>query len=287
MDDERDNQAGMNRQHQTSTIPHDAYEAASQATEETDYTQFTPQLRSKKKWPRILGRSLLVILVLAGIGAGGYWFYTNHYKTTPQTTNSSSRKTSPSSTSGQSAVEPTKSYDASDLSLSFSYPENWSVADTNGKLTATSPAMQLTGADGQPQTGQVILTISSAAAADFSMFKKGGAVAVLASQKVSYASPASTQRANTYISFLQYAATTTHGALDGIFVTGDNGYKYGQNVPEADVTKVDPDIRVTFVKCATTACSGPPTATNISSNVWSDSSFATPIVNMIKSLQLQ
>lgn len=258
----------------------DAYEAASQAT--VDYSQFTPQLKPKKKWPRVVGWTLLTLIILGGLGAGGWW-YANR-KPAPKPTQHNQQQTQQQP---NAVATSTKHYDSSDLNIGFDYPDNWTVVENNGKLTATSPSMQLTDADGQPQTGQVIMTITNADAADFSFFKQGNAVAVLDSQKIAYAKPTSTQRADTYVSFLQYAATTTHGALDGVYVTGDFGYKYGQDIPETDLTKVDPAIRVTFAKCANAACTGTSTPINVSSDVWKSADFSTPIINMFKSFTIQ
>jgi hypothetical protein len=258
----------------------DDFEAASQAT--VDYSQFTPQLKQRKNWPRIVGWTFLALIILGGLGAGGWW-YVNR-KPSPKPAQNNQQQTQQQS---NTTAASTKHYDSTDLGLGFDYPENWTVADDNGKLTVTSPAMQLTDADGQTQTGQAVMTIQSANAADFSMFQKGPAVAVLASEKVAYTKPTSTQRADTYISFLQYAATTAHGALDGVYVTGDYGYKYADGITEADITKVDPDIRVTFVKCANAACTGTLTSLSISSDMWSNKSFSSPIEDMLKSLAIQ
>jgi len=260
----------------------DPYEAASQAT--VDYSHFTPQLKPKRKWPRIIGWTLLTLIILGGLGAGGWWYMNRKPASKPAQQNQSQQQ---NGTQASAASTTTKHYDSSDLNLGFDYPDNWTVAEDNGKLTATSPVTQLTDMDGQPQTGKIIMTIQSANAADFSFFKQGNAVAVLDSDKIAYAKPASTQRANTYVSFLQYAATTTHGALDGVYVTGDFGYKYGQDIPETDITKVDPDIRVTFVKCANAACSGTMTPVSISSDAWKSTSFSGPIINMFKSFTIQ
>lgn len=260
----------------------DPYEAASQAT--VDYSQFTPQLKQRKRWPRIVGWTFLTLVILGTLGVGGWWYINR--KPTPQ---SAPRQHAQQQTQQQQdiAVTATKHYDSTDLNLSLDYPQSWTLTDSNGKLTVTSPAMQLTDANGQSQTGQVFMTIQSVSATDFSIFQKGSAVAVLDSEKLAYTKPTSTQRADTYISFLQYAATTTHGALDGIYVTGDYGYKYGQTIPESDITKVDPDIRVTFVKCINTACSGTPTAMSVSSTMWSTKSFSTPIEDLFKSIAIQ
>ncbi len=278
----------------------DIYESASHAT--VDPTDYMPELKSKRKWPKVVGWTLLGLVLAAGIGAGGYWVVKHKMNRKPAQTvlqqapasaNSSSKAaaagSNPASTANNSPSNSTKPYNSSNFNLSFNYPDGWTVSDTgNGKLTVTSPTMQLTAADGSSQTGEVIMSIQKQAAADLSMFKQGSAVAVLASQKVMYANPTSTQRAQTYLSFLQYAATTTKGGLDGVYVTGDLGYAYAQQVPESDITKIDPLIRVMFGGCTVSGktCSSTSPLT-ISSQMWSNSDFSGPIESMLESLQIQ
>jgi hypothetical protein len=254
----------------------DDLDAASQSM--PDYSQFTPQLRPKKKWPRVVGWTVLCLILLAGLGAGGWKLAQHKAPVKPNQTH-------------QSATPKTvavKAYTSDNFNLSFSYPGNWTVADTgNGKLTVTSPATQLIDASGQKQTGQIVMMMQTEASADFSAFKTGNAVAVLDSQKLDYAKPAGTQRADTYISFLQYNTTTVHGALDAVYITGDAGYQKYQTIPEADITKIDPVVAVTFLSCDAASCSGSKTPTSIASTMWADATFSAPIENMIKSIVFQ
>jgi hypothetical protein len=116
-------------------------------------------------------------------------------------------------------------------------------------------------------------------------FDAGNAVAVRDSEKVSYTKPTPSQRAQTYLSFVQYAATTTHGALDGIYITGNVGYKKTQPIPKTDVAARDPIVGITFVKCANDACSGAvPTPLSIKASEWDNNSFKAPIKTMLTSL---
>lgn len=254
-------------------------QAASKAT--ADYSHLMPQLKPKKKWPRVVGWILLALIVLGGLG-GAYWFVNRPAaKPKPAAVQQKSSSKKPAQTVG------TQQYNSANLNLTLSYPNGWTVADTgDGRLTVTSTPMQLTDADGQTQTGQEILYIAKQASADLSAFAHGNAEAVLASQLVSYAQPTPTQQANAYISFLQYSTTTTKGGLDGIYVTGNFGYAYAQQVPESDITKIDPLIRVTFTKCAETKCGATTTPLTISSDMWKSASFSAPILAMFKSLQL-
>jgi hypothetical protein len=255
----------------------DDLETASHST--AYYAQFTPLKKPKKKWPRVVGWSVLAILVVAGLGAGGWRLM---QQKPSAKVNQTVRQTT------KSTATDTKAYTSNNLNLGFNYPKTWAVVDSgNGKLTVISPAMKLTDASGQTQTGQVVMTIQNENSADFSAFKTGSAVAVLDSIKLAYAKPASTQRANTYISFLQYADTTIRGALDSVYVTGNAGYRKDQAIPESDITKIDPFVAVSFVKCGNAGCSGATTPMSIASTMWSNTSFAAPIENMMMSLTIQ
>ncbi len=274
----------------------DIFEAASHATDSTEYSQYMPLRKPKKKWPKVVGLVLLGLIVLAAVGAGGFVLAKHFSSSKPaaQTNSKAKQQNTQASSGSQPQTQPqtqatttTKQYTSTNLKLSFSYPDKWVVVDSGGgKLTVTSPSTQLTGADGQTQTGEIIMQVENQASADMSAFKTGSAVAVLPSQKIAYSNPTGTQRANTYLSFLQYAATTTHGALDGVYITGNLGYTKGQTIPESDVAKVDPLVRVVFVKCSDTKCSST-TPLSISSDAWNDSSFNGPIVTMLKSLAIQ
>ena len=111
-----------------------------------------------------------------------------------------------------------------------------------------------------------------------------GSVAVLSSQKIAFDSPTTQQAADTYISFVQYPTTNIKGGLDGIYVTGNYGYQKYQNIPSTNIASIDPFVDVTFYSCANSSC---PTTSRqpltISARDWSDSSFSSPILLILKS----
>ena len=261
---------------------HDDFEAAAEST--VDLDQFMPQLKRKHTVLRAVVWVIVILLVLAAAG-GGVYELSKHKTPSKQNTNSQQQS---ANTKNQPAITAaTTQYSSSNFNLTLNYPQGWNVSDSgNGKMTVTSPTMQLTGANGQSQTGQVVLTIQNESSTNFSMFSKGNAVAVLSSQHITYANPTPTQRATTYVSFLQYAATNTHGALDGVYVTGDSGYQQGQAIPEVDITKVDPVIAVTFNQCSNASC-GSSKPMSIDSSMWKDTGFSGPILKMLESLALQ
>lgn len=265
----------------TPTSDQDDLEAGSASTVDVD--QFMPQLNPKHMALRVTVWVIVLLMVLAAIGGGAYYFM--HHKTTSSLAKTSGQRTAQNQVT---ITQSTKNYISTNFNLSFNYPQDWSVSDTgNGKLTATSPDMQLTKPGGQPHLGQVVMTIQNESSANFDMFKQGNAVAVLASQHIAYSNPTPTQRANTYISFLQYETTTAQAALDGVYVTGDFGYQKGQSIPEVDITKVDPVITITFNQCSGSACTGTLTPMTIDSSMWNDANFSGPITKMIESLAIQ
>jgi hypothetical protein len=208
----------------------------------------------------------LLILVVLALAAGAYWWWGGPLPgdnqkqqpvatTTPQTTNQQAQQ----SASEDAATTKTEDYSSVSLGLSLAYPSSWTPAETNGVLTITSPVVDLTDATGQKQKGEIVLTVRNKQAL-LPEFDAGSAVAVLASEKIKYTKPSSIQRASTYVSYLQYAATTTKGGLDGIYITGDAGYQYAQTILKGDIARIDPKISVGFVSCGDGACAkGSPT----------------------------
>ena len=224
----------------------------------------------------------LVAGVIIIAAAAAYWFL---LRSTPAAKPAQTQTSSQVKSPAISSTTPTKTYSSSNFNLSFSYPQDWTITDSgSGQMTVRSPASQLKSAAGQDVSGQVIMTIANKGQ-NLGVFAKGNATAVVDSQKVAYTTPTSAQRANTYLSFLQYASTTTAGALDGIYITGDNGYQKGQDIPGSDIAGIDPLVSVTFVQCASSACpAGTTTALSIASTSWSDTSFSSPITKMLESL---
>lgn len=268
-------------EHPLNSTEQDDFADASKST--VDLDQFMPLLKPKRTALRVVSW-MLVLLLLIAAGGGVYWY--EKHKVAAKSIANTQHKTAQTK-SKPVIVATTKQYSSTNFNLSFNYPQDWVVSDTgNGALTVTSPDMQLTAADGQFQTGQVVMTIQNENAANFSMFKQGSAVAVLPSQHINYTNPPPTQQASAYISFLQYATTTTRGGLDGVFVTGNFGYQKDGTIPESNITQVDPVITVTFNQCSNSGCTSTKPLT-IASSMWSDTNFSNPIVKMIESLQIQ
>jgi len=251
-----------------------------------DRDNFVPPVKPKHILGVLIKILLIVVLVVAAAGAA-YWFATHHSKTPGKSANAPS-KTTPVTSQAASVTKitsATKHYDSSNYNLGFDYPEDWTISDTpNNKLTATSPAVQLRGAGGQAFTGQIVFSIQPKQTS-VSQFAAGKTVAALESQKIAYKSPTSSQRAQTYVSFVSYNGDSSN--LDGLYITGDNGYQADQDVPMSDIAKADPLVSITFLKCADADCKTTPSATSLPTSDWSDTGLSTPLLTMIKSLVIE
>lgn len=234
----------------------------------------------RRRWPWYMLIGLLLIAAILLI-----WLWQHPKQPQPSVTNQSSTQIDQTPIKTQTKPPATTtSYDSTNFNLSFDYPKDWTVTDSgNGRLELRSTTLSLQAADGQNVDGQIVMTIANKGK-NLGAFDKGDATAVLDSQKIAYTKPTPAQRADTYLSFLQYAQDTTTGALDSVDITGDFGYQKGQDIPKTDVAKIDPLVTITFVKCATSACpAGTANGLSITASSWNDTAFQ-PITDVLKSL---
>lgn len=239
-----------------------------------------PAKRGRNIW-----KILAVVLLLLLAAGAAYWFVLRP-KPASHTSQSSAQQSAASSaqqpSSDQNASGTTKPYSSTPFGLSFQYPSNWNVNETTVSITVVSPKNDLTKPNGQKVSGLVTMTIQHRQLS-LPEFSKGNATAVRESNKIAYTNPSPTQRAQTFLSYLQYAATTEHGGLDGIYVTGNLGYQKDQAIPQADVVKVDPLITVTFASCSGSSCTQPLT---IAASSWTGD-LQTTVQTMLQSLTIQ
>lgn len=235
--------------------------------------------------PKHTGRLVAIIVAIAvvvlGAGAFVYWKFAMQ-KSAVVTVNQSQKKTD---NAKKTITIETKHYASTLLNLEFDYPADWTIINetSTAPLTVRSPAMQLKDGSNKTFTGQVVMTIQ-AKQTSLKDFDKGAATAVRESEKVSYTKPTAAQRAQTYLSFLQYAGTSN--GMNAIYITGDHGYTKNQNIPQTDIIGADPLVRVVFVKCNGTDCSGETPPFDLAANSWDDKTFADPIRNMLTSLAI-
>jgi hypothetical protein len=288
----------------TKVVPRspDAVQAASQATAPAPQKPLTPEeeaerqqrieyLRSvrkpdkkragSKKW--LVIAIIVLLLIAAGLGAA-YWYINRDSSAPAKATPTTTTTNKPAQQTAPAADAQFKDYTSTNFALGLKYPADWALNDTANALTIVSPVQQLPGADGKQTSGAVLITIRHQQPS-LAEFKAGNAVAVLDSKNVNYSAPAAGQRGTTYLSYLQYASTTTKGALDGIYITGNAGYKKTQTIPQADIIKVDPLVSVTYLGC-TSACAPGGQSTQVNADSWVASPANTTVETILKSLSL-
>jgi hypothetical protein len=247
-----------------------------------DYLNTVNPPKKKHIWLRIL-IGLIVLVLLAGAAA---YAYPRFFKKETITTKQSTTQTKQTTTKTEDKVA-TKEFDSTFFNLGFAYPATWTVNENTetSRLTAVSPATsQKTGA-GTTEFVRTVMTIAPKGQ-NMTAFEKGSALAILSSEKIKYSSPTSAQRAETYLSFIQYSTTASGSGLDGIYITGDNGYQKDQYIPKTDMDGRDPLVAITFEKCADAKCTTTPAAVTMPSSIWNDTSFKDPILTMLKSLSV-
>ncbi len=241
----------MEANHPRQLRPADAdedFKAASKgAHEEVDYKQYMPKLKPEHKVLRRIGKFTALIVVVAVLGFAA-WDIGSKYNAPAKTPKKTATTTSTKTTA------PTQEFQSSYHNLTFVYPNDWKTSETQDTITATSPAMQLTSYNRQTVTGQVIFRVR-AQTVPLTEFDTGNALAAIDSQIINYTAPATGQRGSTYISFLNYASSKG-GGIDGIYITGNTGYKIGQYALKTDITAIDPVISLTFAQCSNKSCSG-------------------------------
>jgi hypothetical protein len=249
--------------------------------------------KKRKKGKGKLVLIIVIILLLLAAGSAAAYMYLKKSdsgtKKQPATNTQQTNKKAqePAVADQQDGTAEAKTFTSSTFALSIAYPGDWTPEELKDSATITSPVVTLTDANGQTTNGRMVLNIRARQDKPVE-FTAGDVVAVLDSDKVDYTKPTATQRGSTYLSYLQYATTTTKGGMDGIYITGDYGYKYGQTVRLAEISKVDPLLEVTFVSCADTTCAATTQKPlTVSSTAWKTDTKNRPAVEtMLKSLTL-
>jgi len=232
-----------------------------------------PEPPKKRHWPVVL----VIIVLLAAATAGAYWL--GSYKASAPAKKTSTAQASQQQ-SAQAAAAPTKHYDSVTHTLSLDYPGNWVVSDTADKLTVTSPALKVASLNGAA-TGHIIVTIQNQQTS-IPGYPSAGGIANLDSDKLTYKQPSSVQRAQTYLSYVAYQSPN---GVDTLFLTGDNGYQSGQQVPMSDVVKGNPLVSVTFATCTSDNCvNGPVKPITLLASSWNKAAFKPQVVELLQSL---
>lgn len=243
-----------------------------------DFSYVNTQNHPAKKSKQNIVWIIVGIAALLVLGSGAF-LYGHYTKPKPKVVKQTHKVVASKSTYNSSA--PTTNYTSTAFGLTVTYPNNWAVSSIgNTSITITSPETTLTSDIGSSVMGRILVNIlgQGQVPAGFG----AGSVAVLDSQVVAFANPTASQAAQTYISFVQYPATTVKGGLDAIYVTGNNGYQKDGPIPTSDVNKISPLIFVSFQQCKDIQCSEVKTLT-IASTMWSNTNFSNTILNIIKS----
>lgn len=226
----------------------------------------------------VIGLAVLAALVLAGIKL-------LHKTPKPaQVSTSSTNAQTNKSTSVTRITSATTHYDSTNFSLGFDYPKDWTVSDTDGaRLTVTSPILQLKDSNGQTTNARIVFAVQHQQS-NIPQLAANHAVAPIRSQKIAYTSATPSQRAQTYVTFVNYTGGSQ--GIDALYITGDNGYQAAQTVPMSDIAHDDPLVTISFLRCADTTCPATSSPMPIATSSWQDSALSTPLINLLKSLAI-
>jgi len=239
----------------------------------------TGNKKPKKRPGKAVLTTLLIVVAVAALAGGVYWFFSrpSNDGKQPAQQNGSQQQTA----DDQPQIGAPKHYDSTHFGLGFDYPENWKVADDgNGKLTVTSSVTSVKTPDGTSDA-QVVFSIQTKQPS-LPGFAKGNGIATRTSEKIAYAAPTPSQRAQTYMTFVSFAGAATTG-IDTVFITGDLGYQKDQAVPQADIVQGDPLVSMYFAKCNGNTCAADPASARVTvaDSAWSDTN---PLVKAVKAV---
>lgn len=251
-----------------------------------EYLRSLREQKPKKKRGKWV---VLLILLLLAAGAGGYYYFVmrdsqagqkTHAKQQPTTT----EDTTPVATDEEQGPAKLTQYTSTAFPLSLKHPSDWTPAEQGGVLTVTSPVVKLTDASGQTVDARMVVTVRAKQDKP-AEFTTGPVLAVLDSDKITYDHPAITQQGLAYITYAQYSTASVKGAMNGIYITNDYGYKYKQVVPVGDIAKLNPLVEVTFVSCVDAECAATTqTPLAVSSTAWKLDTINRPVVeDLLKS----
>lgn len=237
--------------------PEDAQNEADRRARIEYLRSLTGNHKKPKPWLKLL-KVLVVLIVVAGLAGGVFWYFSKAGEK-HQNQQQTAQKSSTDNSAATETVA-TKQYDSTNFNLSFSYPENWKVNESNGRIMVSSPAAAFKTSSGTAQA-QIVFTIQGKQST-LPNFKTGNGLATRTSEKVAYAKPTPNQRAQTYLTFMSNAGTAT-GGLDVLFVTGDLGYQKDQDIPQKDIIQGDPLVSFYFAKCDNGNCPTDPSTAKV------------------------
>lgn len=157
---------------------------------------------NKRNWGKLIRNTLVVILILAALGAGvfaGYNYFLKDKGGQDEATQTADNAQPEQSDSSAQASELSETYDSALLRLSFMYPSDWTVNEADRGITVQSPAFTYTTSDGEEVEGGFKIYIRKGArSVDGNYLGKGAAIKE--SEQIIYTEPVEGQRDKTYLS---------------------------------------------------------------------------------------
>jgi hypothetical protein len=244
----------------------------------------------RKSYGRSMAIVLVVLIVLAALGGGAYWFAKHHNKTASKPL-SAPAKVAPALVSSNGSTQYVSN--GSDLNLSLSYPSSWVATPASGgnsndqTITLASPLTSITNASGATVTGKAIVTIRPGSAS-LSELSSNTATAAAASAQFAYTSPTADQSQYPYLTFIHVpTASSVAGSFDEVLVSGTTTFVQGEAIDTSSLVGLDPIIAATFTTCHTTACSGSSASPlSITSSTWTSAPVFTQVQAIFASLKL-
>lgn len=245
-----------------------------------EYVDSVEPIKKQRKQRKLKRLIMLVILALVLVGGAIWFFFLREPKKEQLTPSAQPETQQPADEPDEEVVTTTEKYVSQAFSLTFDYPTNWEIDDTEPTvLQIMSPITRIKDTDGNIAEARVVVKVrpKGAALAEFT----GTSTAVRASEKMSYSQPSAAQRGQTFLTFVGHSGA----GLDAVYITGDNGYEKDGFVPKTDVAQADPIISVQLVACPQNRCdSAAITSLSVENEAWEDNAYLQQAKILLQSL---
>jgi len=238
------------------------------------------------------GLKIAIIVIIGLLLIGGLTYYIGHKPTKPKGHISSQKiiQVTPNNTSS-----PDVKYvsNGNDLNLSFSYPQNWSVAPptndnkNDNTITLTSPLSTVINADNTSVVGKIIIQVRPGTDT-INELNNNTPITALASAQIAYSQPTANQTSYPFISYVHFSnGSKASGAFEEVIITGGISFALGQSISAEYLSGLDPIISASFYQCATQSCIGTSQSLlSINSNTWQNTSIFKQVLTTLESFQL-
>jgi len=247
------------------------------------------QPNSPKKKPWLMIATIVVVILIL---VGGLLYFLEHKPAKPkaQITGQKIIQVAPSNTSSTTTKYVSN---GTDLNLSFSYPDNWTVvpASNNNKsdqtITLTSPLTTIVNANNSSVVGKIIVQVRPGTAT-ISELNSNSPIAALASAQIAYSKPTPSQTSYPYLSYIHFSdGSKPTGSFEEVIITGSLTLTQGQTINASYFGGLDPIISASFYQCATQSCTGSSQSLlSITSNTWQNATIFKQVLATLDSFQL-